>query len=254
MRRRMVTTTLTIGVVALVASCTTAGVPPTDTAATVSATGPTITADQDGTADVGERQTATTALALLDTVEVRGRAPSTGYDPDEFGPAWTDDVTVQGGHNGCDTRNDILRRDLTHLVVEPTGCVASTGTLPDPYTGEHLPFVRGEDSGSQIHIDHIVSLSNAWQTGAQQLLLEQRTNLANDPLNLWAVSGWTNQQKGDGDAATWLPPNKAIRCHMVARQVAVKAKYELWVTQPEAEAIRRVLGDCPNEPVPTNDD
>ncbi len=152
------------------------------------------------------------------------------------------------------TRNDVLRRDLAGLVVQSgtQGCVALTGTLPDPYTGQDLPFVRGEDSGSQIHIDHIVSLSNAWQTGAQQLSSEQRENFANDPLNLWAVDGGANQAKSDGDAATWLPPNKAIRCEMVAHQVAVKADYGLWVTPPEAEAIARVLGDCPGEPVPTS--
>ncbi|MDQ3527483.1 MAG: HNH endonuclease family protein [Actinomycetota bacterium] len=151
------------------------------------------------------------------------------------------------------TRNDVLRRDLAELVVEPgtNGCVALTGTLPDPFTGEALPFVRGEDSGSQIHIDHLVSLSNAWQTGAQQLGEEQRTNFANDPLNLWAVQGSANQQKGDGDAATWLPPNRAARCDLVAHQIAVKAKYDLWVTPPEAEAMQRVLSACPGQSLPT---
>lgn len=194
------------------------------------------------------------ALAALESLPVRERASKAGYDRSEFGSEWTDAVRVNGGRNGCDTRNDILRRDLRELVVtEGTqGCVAQTGVLDDLYTGEALPFERGTDSGSQIHIDHIVSLSNAWQTGAQDLSVEQRTDLANDPLNLLATAGRANQQKSDGDAATWLPPNRGARCPMVAHQVAVKVKYGLWVTPPEADAARRVLGDCPGQALPTD--
>lgn len=191
---------------------------------------------------------------VLVSLPVKGRAPKTGFDREEFGASWTDDVDVQGGRNGCDTRNDVLRRDLDDLAVEAgtNGCVALTGTLPDPYTGEDLPFVRGEDSGSQIHIDHLVSLNNAWQTGAGQLSAEQRQNFANDPLNLWAVQGAANQQKSDGDAATWLPPNRGVHCDLIAHQIAVKAKYGLWVTSPEADAMHRVLSGCPGQELPTD--
>ncbi len=223
----------------------------------VTATAPavTVTAAAGDEADDVEAAPAQegSALEALASLPVNGRALKTGYDRDEFGSAWTDATTAQGSRNGCDTRNDVLRRDLDDLVVQEgtAGCVASTGTLDDPYSGQEMTFVRGEDSASGIHIDHVVSLSNAWQTGAQQLTQQMRENLANDPLNLWAVDGSLNQAKGDGDAATWLPPDTSIRCELVARQVAVKAEYQLWVTPPEAEAIARVLGDCPNEPLPT---
>lgn len=181
---------------------------------------------------------------------VKGRAPKTGYSRAQFGPAWTDDVTVAGGHNGCDTRNDILARDLTGITFKPRShdCAVLAGTLDDPYTGRTIAFHRGAGSSNAVQIDHVVALSDAWQTGAQQLSAARRQNLANDPLNLEAVDGPTNEQKGDGDAATWLPPRKAYRCTYVSRQVDVKSKYHLWVTPAEHDAIARVLADCGGGP------
>jgi hypothetical protein len=122
------------------------------------------------------------------------------------------------------------------------------GVLADPYTGTDLTFAKAR--ASDVQIDHVVALSNAWQTGAQQLDAETRRALANDPLELLAVDGRANQQKGDGDAATWLPANRSFRCRYVARQVAVKARYRLWTTAAEHAAIARVLDSCPGEPVP----
>ncbi len=171
----------------------------------------------------------------------------TGYDRDRFGPAWTDDNDDPLGHNGCDTRNDILRRDLYHPTLEAGthDCVVLRGTLADPYTGRTIHFVRGETTSSQVQIDHVVALGDAWQTGAQQWSPAKRQDLANDPLNLLAVDGPTNESKGDADAATWLPPSHAFRCRYVARQVAVKTKYGLWMTSAEQAATQRVLARCP---------
>ncbi|MDY6808456.1 MAG: DUF1524 domain-containing protein [Actinomycetota bacterium] len=186
------------------------------------------------------------AIATLETLAVKGRAPRTGYEREQFGQAWSDDVSVADGHNGCDARNDILRRDLTDIALK-TGtrdCVVASGTLDDPYTGQRISFVRGEDTSAQVQIDHVVALSDAWQKGAQQLSAEQRRDFANDPRNLQAVAGAANQRKGDGDAATWLPPNKTYRCTYVARQIDVKALYHLWVTQAEKDAMTRVLTEC----------
>ncbi|MFE0750711.1 DUF1524 domain-containing protein [Gordonia sp. NPDC058843] len=196
---------------------------------------------------------ATEALTTLNTLAVKGRAPKTGYDRALFGQAWTDDVNVDSGRNGCDTRNDILRRDLTNIALKPgsNGCAVQSGTLADPYTGTTIPFVRGQQTSSAVQIDHVVALSDAWQKGAQQLSPAQRADFANDPRNLQATDGPTNQQKGDGDAATWLPPNRSYRCTYVARQVEVKAAYQLWVTQAEKDAITRVLGGC-GAAVPTS--
>lgn len=195
------------------------------------------------------------ALSALATLPVKGRAPKTGYDRAQFGQAWSDDVSVQGGHNGCDTRNDVLRRDLRQVTLKPgrPACTVLSGTLPDPYSGQPVPFQRGKATSSDVQIDHVVALGNAWQTGAQQLSVERRQDLGNDPLNLWAVSGKLNQQKSDGDAATWLPPNKAVRCLYVARQIAVKAAYKLWVTQAERDAMKQLLDGCPKQPLPTAD-
>ncbi|MFC8924183.1 DUF1524 domain-containing protein [Cellulosimicrobium sp. NPDC057127] len=188
-----------------------------------------------------------TALAALETLEVKGRAPKTGYDRDQFGPAWAD-----VDRNGCDTRNDILARDLTGETFKAGthDCVVLTGTLEDPFTATTIAFQRGDVTSTAVQVDHVVALSDAWQKGAQQLDAATRQRFANDPLNLLAVDGPTNQAKGDGDAATWLPPHKAFRCAYVARQVAVKDAYGLWVTPAEHDAIARVLGSCPDEPLP----
>lgn len=187
------------------------------------------------------------AAAALAALPVKGRAPKTGYERDRFGQSWAD---VDG--NGCDQRNDVLARDLVGETFKPgtRDCVVLTGRLPDPYTGSEISFTRGQDTSDAVQIDHVVALSNAWQTGAQQLDPATRRLFGNDPLNLLAVDGPTNQQKGDADAATWLPPVRAYRCAYVARQVAVKAKYRLWVTAAERDAIAGILGGCPGQPLP----
>ena len=184
-------------------------------------------------------------LAALATIPIKGRAPKTGYDRDLFASDW--DYSF-----GCDMRNKILRRDFSQFVFRSaSSCVIATGVLQDPYTGLTINFVRGVGTSNEVQIDHVVSLSDAWQKGAQQLSSAQRYALYNDPLNLLAVSGSANAQKSDSDAASWLPSNKSYRCAFVARQVAVKISYNLWVTQAEYDAISRVLQTCPDQALPS---
>ena len=185
------------------------------------------------------------ATAIIETLAVKGRAAKTGYDRSSFSH-WRDP-----DRNGCDARNDILRRDLTNLVIktDSNGCKVLGGVLADPYSGKNIDFVFG---ASLVDIDHVVALSNAWQTGAFQFTSEIRLQFANDPLNLLAVSASLNRQKGDGDAATWLPPTKSYRCQYVARQIAVKKKYSLWLTKPEKVAMSTLLAKCPKEEIPNS--
>ena len=185
------------------------------------------------------------AIEIIETLAVKGRAAKTGYDRSSFSH-WRDP-----DRNGCDARNDILRRDLTNLVIktDSNGCKVLGGVLADPYSGKNIDFVFG---ASLIDIDHVVALSNAWQTGAFQFTSEIRLQFANDPLNLLAVSASLNRQKGDGDAATWLPPTKSYRCQYVARQIAVKKKYGLWLTKPEKVAMSTLLAKCPKEEIPNS--
>jgi Protein of unknown function (DUF1524)/Excalibur calcium-binding domain len=199
-----------------------------------------------GAAPIQADAQSSVTLAKLATLAVKGRAPKTGYDRSLFGAAWADDVTVADGHNGCDTRNDILRRDLVAVEIKPgsNGCAVLSGTFHDPYTDTTVEFQRGEGTSSKVQIDHVVALSDAWQKGAQQWDPAKLRNFANDPINLQATIGSLNQQKGDGDAATWLPPNKSYRCTYVSRIVDVKSAYGLWVTQAEHDAIARILSDC----------
>jgi len=182
------------------------------------------------------------AAAVLNELAVKGRAPKTDYSRSQFGDGWSTD-------SGCDTRNTILYRDLKNVTVD-SQCRVTAGLLDDPYTGKTIQFMRGETTSDDVQIDHVVALSNAWQTGAQQLDAATREELANDPLELLAVDGAANQQKSDGDAATWLPANKGFRCQYVARQIAVKKKYELWVTGAEKDAMLRVLAGCPGQRLP----
>lgn len=177
-----------------------------------------------------------TAQAALETLEVKGRAPKTGYSRKQFGDGW-------GKLGGCSVREIILARDLMDKKLGD-GCKVLSGVLHDPYTGQQVIFQRGPESSKRVQIDHVVALSDAWQKGAQGLGELQRVNLANDPLNLLASEGQANQDKGDSDAASWLPPNKAFRCQYVARQIAVKQKYHLWVTDAEKTAMRGVLAQC----------
>jgi len=205
-----------------------------------------------GRRSVAEQSTSSveagSAAAALGTLATKGRAPKTGYDRALFGQSWAD-----VDRNGCDTRNDVLRRDLTasELKSGTNGCLVLFGTLHDPYTGTTIVFVRGQNTSGKVQIDHVVALSDAWQKGAQQWSTPRRTAYANDPLNLLAVDGLANQRKGDGDAATWLPPNKAYRCPYAARQIAVKVKYGLWVTSAERDALSRILATCPSQTLPT---
>lgn len=271
MRRGSAAAVLAGSVVALVVSASVAAPPAEPTAAptTPATQSPSATATPDATATPSlEEQAAAlpapepaptadaavvpaaqpqTALATAALLPVKGRAPKTGYDRDLYGQAWKD-----MDRNGCDTRNDILRRDLTSQALKDgtNGCVVASGTLQDPYSGTAIAFVRGQDTSSAVQIDHVVALSDSWQKGAQQWDTGKRESFANDPLNLLAVDGPLNMQKGDGDTATWLPPNKAYRCAYVARQVGVKYTYGLWVTQAEQAAMVGVLSTCPAEPLP----
>ncbi|MFJ4621392.1 HNH endonuclease family protein [Streptomyces sp. NPDC088812] len=197
-----------------------------------------------GTAGPGPTARGGAALAAAESLTVKGRGPKTGYDRDEFGSPWADTDS-----NDCGTRDDILKRDLEEVRFTGGTCKVSYGVLEsDPYSGQEVTYRRGS---SQVDIDHVVALSDAWQKGARSWDASKRIALANDPLNLLAVDASTNRSKGDGDTATWLPPNKAYRCTYVAAQVAVKKKYELWVTAAEKAAMEKVLSGCPDQKLPT---
>ncbi|WP_240776746.1 HNH endonuclease family protein [Nonomuraea basaltis] len=198
---------------------------------------------QDTTPETSKPDSASVSDARkkLAKLAVKGRAPKTGFDRDEFGSAWAD-----VDRNGCDTRNDVLKRDLKDETFKSGthDCIVLTGTLKDPYSGKTIEFKRGQETSMAVQIDHLIPLSDAWQKGAQQWTATKRKEFANDPLNLLAVDGPLNGQKSDADAATWLPPRKAYRCTYIARQIDVKAKYEVWVTAAEKDAMETVLSDC----------
>ena len=186
------------------------------------------------------------ASVVLETVAVKGRAPKTGYDRSSWGD-WADP-----DGNECDTRNDILKRDLKSITYKYSNdnCTVLTGVLVDPYSDTKMDFLRGVGTSTLVQIDHVVAVSDAWQKGAFKWGSATKVSFYNDPLNLLAVQGRLNSQKGDGDAATWLPPMKSYRCAYVARQIAVKAKYSIWVTTAEKSAMKTILAKCPGQLIP----
>lgn len=215
--------------------------PPARTTARVT-TAPSATPTAEATLDtesVADSE-AMTALSGLSVAEATG---ADTYDRTAFGAAWTDT-----DRNGCDTRNDVLRRDLTGAVFKPgtQDCVVVSGTLLDPYTGGTVRFVRGQDL---VEVDHVVPLADAWRTGASTWPYAKLLAFANDPLELLAVDAASNTAKSDNDAAGWLPQHDA--CGYAARQVAVKAKYGLAVTAEEKDALTAVLMECPGQRLPT---
>lgn len=189
--------------------------------------------------------TATNAAKAVAKLVVKGRAPKTGYDRELFSDGW-------GKVGSCDARNYVLARDLKRISWRAgETCIVESGILNDPYTGKTINFLRGRSTSIKVQIDHVVAVSDAWQKGAQKWSYAKRYNFYNDPLNLLAVDGPTNGSKGDSDTATWLPPNKSYRCAYVARQVAVKLKYGVWVTSAEKSAMSSVLSKCPTTSLPT---
>ncbi len=182
------------------------------------------------------------AIDALNSLPIKGKAPKTGYSRSQFSDGW-----ARSGN--CDVRNVILGRDMTEVVTKSaTDCTVMQGKLHDPYTNTDIAFVR--TNSEAVQIDHVIALSDAWQTGAQQITADQRHNLANDPLNLLAVDGPTNQKKSDSDAASWLPPNKDYRCQYIARRIAVKVKYQLWITQADYNTSKSILEKCPSQILP----
>jgi hypothetical protein len=186
--------------------------------------------------DVARRQ--------LKDLPVRGWDRTSDFQRSQFGKAWSDDVNVEFGHNGCNTRDDILRRDLKELVVRPFTCFAQSGALVDPYTATVIAFVRGPQTSNSVEIDHVVALADAWYKGARAWDPQRRLDFANDPRNLLAVSPEANFSKAFRDAASWLPPNEAFRCDFVARQIEVKSVYGLWLSAKEKKAMTDVMAGC----------
>jgi len=185
---------------------------------------------------------------LAGLTEIPARVRGHDYRRDAFGRSWTDDTSAPGGYNGCDTRNDILDRDLvdkTYVSIKRCPNAVGTGTLIDPYTSEVVPFTRGNKVGAAVQIDHIVPLALAWDLGARDWSQETRIRFSNDPANLLAVDGPTNQDKSDQQPADWMPPNTAFHCQYAMQFIAVLRGYALPVDAPSAAVLRDATESCP---------
>ncbi|SEG36156.1 Protein of unknown function [Actinacidiphila yanglinensis] len=183
------------------------------------------------------------AVALIKKVATKGRGPKTGYSRDEFGSAWIDSAPggVAFSHNGCGTRDDLLKRDGDDVRYRSgSKCVVSTMKLDDPYTGKVIDWTKTH--ATTIQIDHVMPLSYDWQMGAAHWTKGKREDIANDPLNLIPVDGSMNESKGDSGPASWLPPNKQIRCSYSVRVAQVSLKYDLPVTSADKDMMLRQCG------------
>jgi hypothetical protein len=185
---------------------------------------------------------------LSGVAEVPVRIRGYDYRRAAFGESWTDENDAPGGHNGCDTRNDILDRDLvdkTYVSISRCPNAVATGILHDPYSNATIAFVRGNQSGADVQIDHLVPLAYAWDQGARNWTDEMRVRFANDPANLLAVQGQANEDKSDGEPAAWMPPNRAFWCQYAVQFVAVLRGYGLPVDGPSAPVLREAAETCP---------
>ena len=224
--------------------------PQADASPSPSETMPSATASSPGGADSHSE-----LLRLLGKVSVDSERPQArGYDRDcspgagcVFGPAWTDDSDARLGHNGCDTRNDVLRKDLVDIIVDrgTNGCVVRSGTLHDPYTGASIAFLRGFNTSRAVEIDHVIPLAAAWDMGASTWSLRRRIAFANDvDHELIAVDGPANQQKSDSTPASWLPPNKAYRCEYGIKYLQASLAWKLSITQADKEVLALATRTC----------
>lgn len=185
---------------------------------------------------------------LAGIVIVPQRIRGNDYRRAAYGEAWDDDNSAPGGRNGCDTRSEILDRDLTdksYVAIKRCPGAVASGTLRDPYTNSTIAFVRGNKVGASVQIDHIVPLAFAWDMGARNWTDETRKRFANDPANLIAVAGEANQDKGDLPPGEWMPPNSAFWCSYAMQFIAVLRGYRLPVDQPSAATLREAAGGCP---------
>ncbi|MCW2682830.1 MAG: hypothetical protein JWP33_743 [Blastococcus sp.] len=186
------------------------------------------------------------ASAALAGLPVAGKTSLDGYErgcgADEgcvFGPAWAD-----VDRNGCDQRNDVLRRDLAGIEVREgtQDCVVVAGVLDDPYTGEIVPFAKA-DAGL-VPIDHVVPLAAAWVQGAAAWPAEQRQAFANDLNNLMATTRSENSAKGDSTADEWVPSDPEYGCSYATVVITVKDRYALAVSPAEEKALESLLATC----------
>ncbi|MEV0490733.1 HNH endonuclease family protein [Streptomyces atratus] len=175
---------------------------------------------------------ASTARTYLGQLKVSAEGSSTGYSRDLF-PHW---ITQSGT---CNTREVVLKRDGTN-VTQDSACAAVSGSWYSEYDGATWT------AASDLDIDHMVPLAEAWRSGASSWTTTQRQSFANDLTRpqLIAVTDNVNQSKGDQDPATWLPSRTAYRCTYVRAWVHVKYYYNLSVDSAEKSALQSVLGGC----------
>lgn len=244
--RILLATIALVGVASLLAGCTPLATQSTrSTSGTASPPASQLVALSEEVEAATAEGDASTSFAS-DALDVLGKLPIAPRDEWEefdregsFGEGWQDP-----DGNGCDARNDALAASMTDVERNRDACRVDTGVFVDPYSGDEIDFERGPNTSPLVQIDHVVALANAWRTGAKELSFEERVELSNDPMNLQATAGWVNDDKKSQDAANWLPPQESYRCTYVARQIVVKATYNLWVTQAEHDAMRDVLADC----------
>ena len=173
-----------------------------------------------------------TARYELYNLDVAPDGSSTGYSRDKF-PHW---ITISGA---CNTRETVLKRDGTGVVTD-SSCAATSGTWYSPYDGATW------HAASDVDIDHVVPLSNAWRTGASSWTTARRQAFANDLSypQLIAVTDNVNQSKGDQSPATWKPSRTAYWCTYAKMWIHVKYRYSLTINSTEEDQLYRMLSYC----------
>ncbi|MBT1161766.1 HNH endonuclease family protein [Bifidobacterium sp. SO1] len=192
------------------------------------------------------------ALNATNGIAVAKARPG-GYDRETQFGGWAD-----ANCGRATTRDTILARDMTD-VVKDKACRVTSGTLDDPYTGKTITFKRGEKTSMAVQIDHVVSLQDAYASGARDWPQSKRVAYANDPDVLLASDGPANMAKGNGldfhgtsrwliqhtgAPDIWMPDNKDYRCDYMAKRASIKSKYGLSMTAREKQETVTFLAQC----------
>lgn len=181
------------------------------------------------------------AVSMLERLTVAQSGSMAGYSREEF-PHWASEAASYGWtepDGSCDVRDAALIRDGEGVRIDGD-CSITSGTWLDPYTGQTLT------DASEVDIDHLVPLANAWRSGASSARWStaDREAYANDPRVLLSADDAANQIKGDKGPEAWKPPNRDYWCEYSRRWIWIKLDWQLSINPAEMTALRQMLGTC----------
>lgn len=148
---------------------------------------------------------------------------------------------VDADNDGCNTREEVLiSESSSRAQVDAYGCKVIEGNWFSPYDNV------AHTNPSELDIDHMVPLKEAWDSGARNWSSSQRQLFANDlsdPRALIAVTAGQNRSKSDRDPSNWIPPNPQYLCTYLTEWVAIKFRWRLSMDPSEFGRVKNLLAE-----------